>query len=38
MLLEERRLHMKAWCEATQSVRRSGLPVTTKFRHIARNL
>jgi len=36
MLLEERRLHMKAWCEATQSVRRSGVPVTTKFHHIAR--
>ena len=27
---------MKAWCEATQSVRRSGVPVTTKFHHIAR--
>ena len=36
MPLEERRLHMKAWCEATQSVRRSGVPVTTKFHHIAR--
>jgi len=27
---------MKAWCKATQSVRRSGVPVTTKFHHIAR--
>ncbi len=36
MPLEERRLHMKAWCEATQSVLRSGIPVATKFHHIAR--
>ena len=27
---------MKAWCKATQSVLRSGVPVTTKFHHIAR--
>jgi len=27
---------MKAWCEATQSVLRSGIPVATKFHHIAR--
>jgi group II intron reverse transcriptase/maturase len=35
MLLEERRLHMEAWCEETLAVHRSGEPVATKLRRIA---
>jgi RNA-directed DNA polymerase len=35
MLLEERRLHMGAWCEETLAVHRSGEPVATKLRRIA---
>jgi hypothetical protein len=37
MLLEERRLHMGAWCEETLAVHRSGEPVTTKLHRIAEN-
>jgi hypothetical protein len=35
MLLEERRLHMGAWCKETLAVHRSGEPVTTKLHLIA---
>jgi RNA-directed DNA polymerase len=35
MLLEERRLHMGAWCEETLAVHRSGEPVVTKLHRIA---
>jgi hypothetical protein len=35
MLLEERRLHMEAWCKETLAVHRSGEPVTTKLHCIA---
>jgi len=35
MLLEERRLHMGAWCEETLSVHGSGEPVATKLHRIA---
>jgi group II intron reverse transcriptase/maturase len=35
MLLEERRLHMGAWCEETLAVHRSGEPVATKLHRIA---
>jgi len=35
MLLEERRLHMGAWCEETLAVHGSGEPVATKLHRIA---
>jgi RNA-directed DNA polymerase len=35
MPLEERRLHMVAWCEETLAVHRSGEPVKTKLHRIA---
>jgi len=38
MLLEERRLHMGAWCEETLAVHRSGEPVATKLHRIAENV
>ena len=38
MLLEERRLHMGAWCEETLAVHRSGEPVGTKLHRIAERI